>query len=32
MKDSEKFDESLPQSWDDLVDEFGETKKNVKKK
>ena len=32
MKDSERFDESLPQSWDDLVDEFGETKRNVKKK
>ena len=32
MKDSEKFDESLPQSWDDLIDEFGETKTNFKKK
>ena len=33
MKDSEKIDESLPQSWNDLVDEFGGKKiKKTKRK
>ena len=31
MKGSKDFDDSLPQSWDQLVDEFGETKKEIKK-
>ena len=32
MKGSKNFDDSLPQSWDQLVDEFGETKKKFKRK
>ena len=32
MKGSKDFDDSLPQSWDQLVDEFGETKKKLKRK
>ena len=32
MKGSKDFDDSLPQSWDQLVDEFGETKKKLKGK